>query len=189
MRTTTHLVRGHSVVEIPGKWNRTGDAELDLIVLLEPRTISDFITAPCKQEVSLMKQTRHVKHASILLKSMDPIRRTLMRASVGQCGSDSIHCSLQNVRAVATMDCPATLAHAETSDASLYRAATLNRFGLPLDCAKFGNFTLPETCSCCNAPLWDPGMQSTHADRIFAWQSHLAICGGGGGVWPTEKTT
>jgi len=39
LRTATHLVRGHSVVEVPGKWNRTGDSEPDLIVLPEPRAI------------------------------------------------------------------------------------------------------------------------------------------------------
>ena len=48
LRTATHLVRGHAVVEVPGKWNRSGDGEPDLLVLPEPRTILDFITAPCK---------------------------------------------------------------------------------------------------------------------------------------------
>ena len=119
LRTSTHLVRGHSVVEVPGKWNRTGDGEPDLIVLPEPRTIMEFITAPCKQEVSLMKQTRHVKQASNLLKSMDPIRQTLMRASAGQCGRDSAQCFLQVVRAVATMDCLAAATPTKTSEASL----------------------------------------------------------------------
>jgi hypothetical protein len=51
----------------------------------------DFITAPCKQEVSLMKHTRHVKQASNILKSMDPIRQTPMRASAGQRGKDLPH--------------------------------------------------------------------------------------------------
>ena len=72
MRNATHLVRGHSVVEVPGKWNRAGDGEPDLNFLHEPRTILDVITAPCKQGVSLMKQTHHVKQASNLLKSMVP---------------------------------------------------------------------------------------------------------------------
>ena len=144
-----------------------GNMTLFLIVLPEPRTISDFITAACKQEVSLMKQTRHVKKASNLLKSMDPIRRTLLRASAGQCGRDSAHSYLQTVRVISTMDCPAALAHTETSEASLYCAATLHRFGFPIDYAKLKDFTLPETCSCCSAPLWDPGMQATRADRIF----------------------
>ena len=144
MLTVNHLVRGHSVVKVPGKWNCTGDKEPDLIVLPEPRTISDFITAPCKHEVFLMKHTRHVKQVSSLLISMDPIRRTLLRANDGQCGRDSTHCSLQTVRAVATMDCPAALIHAETSEASLYCAATLHRFGLPLaDYAKLDDFILP----------------------------------------------
>jgi hypothetical protein len=112
-----------------------------------------------------MRQARHVKQASNLLKSTDPIRQTLLRA--GQCGRDSAHCSLQVVRAVATMDCPTVLAHKETSETSLFFAATLHRYGLPLDYAKLEDYTLPEICSCCNVPLWDPGMQSTRADRIF----------------------
>ena len=28
--------------------------------------------------------------------------------------------------------------------------------------------------------IWDLGMQSTRADRIFVWQSHLGRCGGDG---------
>jgi len=154
LRTATRLVRGHAVVKVPGKWNRNGDSEPNLIVLPEPRTILDFVTTPCKQEVSLMKQTRHVKQASNLLKSMDPIRQTLIRASVGQCGGAF-------VREVATMDCLSTLAHTETSEASLYCATTMHRFGLPMDYAKLDDFTLPETCSCCNVPLWDPGIRLT----------------------------
>jgi len=127
-----------------------------------------------------MRQTRHVKQATDLLKSMDPIRQTLLRANAGQCGRDSAHCSLQIVRSVATMDCPAALAHTETSEASLYCAATLHRFGLPLDYAKLENYSLPETCSCCNAPLWDLDMHSSRANRIFTWQTHLGRCGGDG---------
>jgi hypothetical protein len=94
-----------------------------------------------------MKQTRHVKHAPNLLKSMDPIRQTRMRASIGQCGRDTAHCSLQVVRVVATMNCPTALAHTETSEASLYCAATLQHFGLPTDYAKLDDFILHETCS------------------------------------------
>jgi len=86
LRTATHLIRGHAVVEVPSKWNRTRDGEPDLLVLPKPRTILNFIMAPCKQEVSLVRQTRHVKQASNLLKSMDPNRQTPMRASASQCG-------------------------------------------------------------------------------------------------------
>jgi len=186
MLTATHLVMGHSVVEVPGKWNRTGDGEPDLIVLPESRTISDLITVPCKREDSLMKQTRHVKQVSNLLISMDSIRRTLLRANAGQCGRDSAHCSLPTVRAVALMEYPAALTHAETSEASLYCVTTLHRFGLPLDYAKLDDFILREMCSCCNAPLWDPWMQSTRVVRIFVWQSPLGRCGGG---WPSSSST
>ncbi len=76
---------------------------------------------------------------------MGPIRQTMSRANAGQCGRDSAHCSLQTVRVVATMGCPAALVHAETSEAFLFCATTLYRFGLPLDYAKLENFTLLET--------------------------------------------
>jgi hypothetical protein len=63
---------------------------------------------------------------------MDPVRQSLLRANAGQCGRDTAHCSLQTVRVVATMDGPSFLAHEETSEASLYCAATFYRYGLPL---------------------------------------------------------
>jgi hypothetical protein len=128
----TELVRGHSRVEVPGRWNRNGDAPLDVIVLPEPRSLADFVTAPWKQEVSLMRQTRQARQASNLFKSMDPVRQTLMRATSGQCGRDTAHCSVNKVKAVATMECPAALPHAETSEASPYFTTTLHIYGLRL---------------------------------------------------------
>ena len=92
LNLATPLIKGHSVVEVPGKWNRTIDLTPENIVLPETRLLNDFITAPCKQEVSLMKQTRHVRHALSLFNKMDPVRQTLMRATAGQCGRDSTHC-------------------------------------------------------------------------------------------------
>jgi hypothetical protein len=62
----TQLIRGHSIVEVPGKWNRLGDAASAPIVLPETRTLLDFVTAPCKQEVSLMRRTRQARQASNL---------------------------------------------------------------------------------------------------------------------------
>ncbi len=53
----TELVRDHSRVEVPGKWNRNGDFPSEAIVLPEPRSKADFVIAPCKHEVSLMRQT------------------------------------------------------------------------------------------------------------------------------------
>ena len=81
---------------------------------------------------------------------------------------------------MATINCPAALAHSETSEAPLYCAATLHRFGLPVDYARLKAVTLPEMCACCKAPLWDPSVQGSRMDRIFAWQCHLGRCGGDG---------
>ena len=44
----TQLIRGHYVVEVPGKRISLGDATPDSIVLPESRTLYDFVTAPCK---------------------------------------------------------------------------------------------------------------------------------------------
>ena len=111
---------------------------------------------------------------------MDQVRQTLLRANVGHCGRDTAHCSLKTLRAVATMDYPAPLAHHESSDASLSCASTLHRYGLSYDFAKLETQALPETFACYNAPLWDPGLHASRADRIFVWQCHLGRCGGDG---------
>jgi hypothetical protein len=84
---------------------------------------------------------------------MSPLQQTLMRASAGQCVTDSAHCSTCTVREVALMDCPGSMAHAEISEGVFFCAFTLYRFGLPYDFAKLEDFTLPETCPCCSAPL------------------------------------
>jgi len=80
----TQLIKGYSVVEVPGKWNRNIDLALENVVLPKPRLLIDFVTVPCKQEVGLMKQTRHVRQASSLVKKMNLARQTLMRATAGQ---------------------------------------------------------------------------------------------------------
>jgi len=147
LNLATQLIKGHSVVEVPGKWNRNIDLAPENIVLHETRLLNDFITAPCKQEVSLMKQTRHVRQASSLFNKMDPVRQTRMRATAGQCGRDSAHCSISTIKAVATMDCrPSSLSLEGTSEASLFCAATLHKYGLPHDFARMEDHILPETC-------------------------------------------
>ena len=158
MKKKTQLIKGHSVVEVPGKWNRNIDLAAENIVLAETRLLNDFITAPCKQEVSLMKQTRHVRQASSLFNKMDPVRHPLIRATAGQRGRDLAHCSVSTIKAVATMDCPSSLSLEGRSNASLLCAATLHRYGLPHDFARMEDHTLPETCHCCHAPLWDPDL-------------------------------
>ncbi len=76
------------------------------------------------------------------------------------------------------MDCPGSMAHAEMSEGILCTTSMLHRFGLPYDYAKLENFILPESCSCCSAPLWDPGLHPSRPDRIFTWQCHAGRCGG-----------
>ena len=144
LKLASQLIKGHCVVEVPGKWNRPTDAAPENIILHETRVLISFITAPCKQEVSLMKQTRHVRQASNLFNKMDPVRQTLLRAIAGQYGRDSAHCSLSTIRVVATMDCPSALAHDEILDASLLCAATLHIFVLPHDYARLENHSLPK---------------------------------------------
>jgi hypothetical protein len=90
----SQLIMGHSVTDVSGKWNRSTNTAPENVVLPETRLLTDFISSPCKHEVGLMKQTRHVRQASILFNKMDRVRQTLMRATAGQCGRDSAHCSL-----------------------------------------------------------------------------------------------
>ncbi len=111
---------------------------------------------------------------------MDPVRHTLLRTNEGQCGRGTAHCSLKTVRSVATMEIHDALAHEESSDASLFCAATLHRHGLPYDYAKLDTHALSKPCACCNAPLWDTGLHASRANRISRWQSHLYRCRGDG---------
>ncbi len=89
---------------------------------------------------------------------MDPLKQALMRASVDQGGTDSAHCSITTVEAVARMDCPTSMSHDGISESTLFCAATLHRFGVPVDYSKLEDCVLPEACHCCVAPLWDPGI-------------------------------
>ena len=155
------------MVEIPGRWTLEGDSPPDMISLPDPRPLTDYPLAPCKHECSLIKQARHVRQALDIFESMNPLQQELMRASAGQCGMDSAHCSTSTVREVALMDCPASMTRAEISEGTLFGASMLHRFGLPYDYAKLEDFILPETCPCCSAPLWDPSRHLSRPERIF----------------------
>jgi hypothetical protein len=87
----TQLVRGHAVVEIPWRWSREGDPAPELIVIPEPRSLDDYASAPCKLEVSILKQIRHAKQAYNVFSSLDSVKQSLMRASAGQCGINTAH--------------------------------------------------------------------------------------------------
>ncbi len=60
----TELVRGHNVVEIPGSANASRVTLPDPIVLPQPRSLADFVSAPCKHECSLLRQSRMAKQAA-----------------------------------------------------------------------------------------------------------------------------
>jgi hypothetical protein len=60
------LIIGHSVVEVPGNLNGTGDAMPDSIVLPEAMTPIDFVTVPCKHEVGRIEKTRQAKQGFVL---------------------------------------------------------------------------------------------------------------------------
>ncbi len=88
----TQLVRGHNVVEVLGHGNKGRDSAPDPIVLPEPRALADYVSAPCKHECSLLRQSRVVKHAFKVHSSLGPVKQSLMLASAGQGGRDNAHC-------------------------------------------------------------------------------------------------
>jgi hypothetical protein len=49
------------MVEVPGRWKRTGDYTPDPIITPEPQFLLDYSTPSYKQECSLFKQARHAK--------------------------------------------------------------------------------------------------------------------------------
>jgi hypothetical protein len=70
----TQLVRGHAVVEIPGRWSREGDPAPEPIVIPEPRSLAGYASAPCKLEVSTLKQIRHAKQAYSVFSTLDSVK-------------------------------------------------------------------------------------------------------------------
>ncbi len=102
-----------------------------------------------------------------------------MRATADQCGLDSAHCHSSTVMEVLSLDRPGG-GDGRSREASLFCVSTLHRYGLPVDYARLKNETLPETCNCCYAPLWDKDIHGSIMDKLFAWQCHLGRCGGDG---------
>ena len=126
----------------------------------------------------MIKHARNVLKALEVFEAMDPLHQTLMRASTGQRGTDSEHCSTITVRDVARMDCLGSIDHVEISEGVIFCASMLHQLGLPYDYVKLEDFTLLESCPCCSAPLWDPSRHPTRLERIFTWQCHAGRCGG-----------
>jgi hypothetical protein len=111
---------------------------------------------------------------------MNRVKRALMRATAGDCGRYSAHCSHSIVDSVVAMGRPNAMKHDEVNEGTLFCAVSLHRFGLPYDFAKLEGTALPEACYCCLTPLWDPGLSSSRAERIFIWQKHMRLCGDDG---------
>ena len=156
----TELVRGSIFVEVPGVYNpEKPDPTPKPLTNPELRTLSDYITSPCKHECNIFKQIRHAKQAHRVLSALNPIKQTLLRATAGECGLDSAHCHFATVRDVAKLDRPRGGSQGEGSrETTLFRAATLHRYGQPVDFARLAAETLPEICACCKAPFWDPAI-------------------------------
>ena len=83
-RVATQLVRGHQRVEVSGRAGEL-DPSPELLNLPEPRPMEDYIAATCKHEYIIITQMRHAKHACMVLKAHNPVRRALMRAIACQC--------------------------------------------------------------------------------------------------------
>ena len=58
----TDLVRGTRTVEVSGRFDPVKqDSVPEPITLPEPQPVSDYITAPCRHDCSIIKQVRHAK--------------------------------------------------------------------------------------------------------------------------------
>ena len=139
-------MKGHILVEVPGLKDRTPTAP-EPMRPLEPREITDYLTAPCKHECAIFKQCRHIKQAHNVLVSLDPIRSALMRASAGQCGVDSSCCMAPTVEVVVGMDHPCHMNMEEASKSALLCSVTLHCFGLPYQYVILEPSVLPEVCA------------------------------------------
>jgi hypothetical protein len=52
----TQLVRGHALLEVPGKSSQEVlDPTPEAMTLPDPRLLEDYITAPCKHESNIIK--------------------------------------------------------------------------------------------------------------------------------------
>ncbi len=66
-------------MEVPGAYDpEKPDSIPEPMTLLEPRLMSDYITAPCKHECIVIKQIRHAKHAHRVISALNQIKQTLI---------------------------------------------------------------------------------------------------------------
>jgi hypothetical protein len=107
-KTTTEQMKGSRVVETPaGAFDpERPDSVPEPVTLPEPKTLGDYVTAPCKHECRILKQIHHAKQAHRLLSTLNPNKQSLLRATAGQCGLDSAHCHSFTFQEVVSLDRP-----------------------------------------------------------------------------------
>jgi hypothetical protein len=157
-KTATELVRGGRSVQVPDTYDsEKPDSVPEPITLPEPRLLSDYTTAPYKHECGIIKQIRHAKQAHQRISTLKPIKQTLLRATAWQFGLNTAHCHSSTIKDVVKLDRLEGMGGGSrdggSREAAQLCAATLHRYGLPMDYARMKTETLPETCACCNAPL------------------------------------
>ncbi len=120
-KTTSALMKGCGIVETPGSYDsERPDSVPEPVTLPEPKTLNDYVTAPCKHESGILKQIRHAKQAHRILSTLNPTRQSLLRAIAGQCGLDSAHCHSSIVLEVVSLDRPGGGRDEGSREASLF---------------------------------------------------------------------
>jgi hypothetical protein len=106
-KVATNLVRGTKTAKVPGRFNpEKHDSAPEPMTLPEPRLLSDYITAPCRHECSIIQQVRHAKKAHIVLAALNPVKQSLLRETASQYGMDSAYYHIDTVREVVRLDRP-----------------------------------------------------------------------------------
>ena len=78
----TQLVRGHILVEVPGRSSPGAlDPSPEALNLPEPRHMADYNTTPCKHGCSIIMQVRHAKKTCKVLKAHNKVKQALVRAT------------------------------------------------------------------------------------------------------------
>ena len=93
----TQLIRGHEMMEVPGRRKRLEERASKEVALSIPRTPRDNATSVCKHECNLICSNRQTKQAHSVFTDLEPVKRILLRATAWQGGIDSAQCSRATV--------------------------------------------------------------------------------------------
>jgi hypothetical protein len=129
----TSLSLGERIVEVPRRFdNLDTHTKPEPIVLPDLRMPAAYVTATCKHECAIMKQSRHVRQTYLVwYTDNSKTQRALMLSRSRQLGLDTAKASLAEVEAVAKMDRPKKYTHLDITESTLYSASTLHLHGLP----------------------------------------------------------